>query len=67
MGIPSHTPPPTTPDTLGRWPQRIRPFLYLVLILFVLFLLTSIIGQLAWSMIIIFLMLFIVCLGIVWT
>ena len=65
--IPPHTPPPTPPDTMGRWPQRLRPLLYFVLVLFILAIVLGALGQLFWSSMLFIVIFILVCIGVVYT
>lgn len=63
--IPPHTQPPP-PDTMGRWPRRLRPLLYVVIILIILIMISMVLGQFAWSQMLFLIMFLIVCVGFVW-
>ncbi|MFX0203607.1 MAG: hypothetical protein ACFFCW_46495 [Candidatus Hodarchaeota archaeon] len=64
---PPHTLPHPPPDTMGRWPRRLRPLLYFVLVLFLLMTILGVLGQLFWSSILFVVIFITVCIGVVYT
>ncbi|MFX1301368.1 MAG: hypothetical protein ACFFDE_10605 [Promethearchaeota archaeon] len=66
-GIPPHTHPPTPPDTMGRWPRRLRPLLYAVIILIILIMIAMVLGQIVWVEVLFVIIFIIVLSGIVWS
>ena len=64
---PPGTPPSPPPDTMGRWPRRLRPLLYFVLVLFVLMIILGALGLIFYSSILFVVIFIVVCIGVVYT
>jgi hypothetical protein len=65
--IPPHTPPHPPPDTMGRWPRRLRPLLYVIVVLIILLALAVVSGQIVWVGVLFAIIFITTLVGIVWS
>ncbi|MFX0168985.1 MAG: hypothetical protein ACFE89_06430 [Candidatus Hodarchaeota archaeon] len=67
MAIPPHTHPHPPPDTMGRWPRRLRPLLYVIVFLIILIAVAVVSGQIFWVGVLFVIIFVTIIFGIIWS